>query len=251
MDAKGAGEALTGKKPRRSKKAPTTAEVFRRKRQRLQMNLPAWLRPKVNFLTAVENYDTFFRRIAEIFPETDPRYRLIERAYQTAKDEFGKRNIFRSDGTRYFEHLRAVALILIVYLRVRDAEMIAAALLHDLVEDLRPVWTVARVRREFGDRVAELVYWLTKPQFGKRFRTEAEVDRKYHRMLQDAPRDAVIIKLADRLHNLITLWKQRRERMRAKISETRDFILPLAEKHLVLIHEIEDVLGVAEKRYGF
>jgi guanosine-3',5'-bis(diphosphate) 3'-pyrophosphohydrolase len=232
----------------------TKPRPLRRKKRakaRPRLNLPSWMREKVKFLMATENRETFFARIGEIFPETDPRYRLIARAYETAKDEFGKRKIFRSDGTRYFEHLRAVALILIVYLRVRDAEMIAAALLHDLVEDLRPAWSIARVRREFGDRVAELVYWLTKPEQGKRYPTKEEVDRKYHRSLRDAPRDAAIIKLADRLHNLITLWQQEWERMRDKVSETRDFILPLAEKHTILIHEIEDILRIVEKRYGF
>ena len=232
-------------KPRRSRRRNPPRKIPGR------LNLPGWMKEKVSFLLATENRETFFQRIGDIFPETDPRYRLIDHAYQTAKDEFGKKKIFRSDGTRYFEHLRAVALILIVYLRVRDAEMIAAALLHDLVEDLRPAWSIARVRREFGDRVAELVYWLTKPEVGKRYRTEEEVDRKYHRSLRDAPRDAAIIKLADRLHNLITLWKQEWGRMQDKVSETRDFILPLAEKHTILIHEIEDILRIVERRYGF
>jgi guanosine-3',5'-bis(diphosphate) 3'-pyrophosphohydrolase len=212
-------------------------------------NLPQWLRPKLKFLLSkAENRTSFFERIAEIFPPTDERYLLIEKAYNMAKDAF--RNVKRDEGVRYFEHLRAVALILIVYLRVRDADLIAATLLHDIVEDIEG-WTNERVAREFNPRVALFVYWVTKPKLGGRFKTKDDVDRKYHRMLRDAPREGILIKAPDRLHNLITMWNQDKERMRRKVSETKDFILPLLEKHQILIHEIEDVLKLIESRYGF
>ena len=114
----------------------------------------------LRFLKEAENRETFFRRIALIFPTLDPRYRLIERAYNDAKEAF--RGIQRESGERYFEHIRAVALIVVDYLRVRDADLIVAALLHDIVED-RDDWTIARVQDEYGERVALLVEYLSKP----------------------------------------------------------------------------------------
>lgn len=209
-------------------------------------NMPSWLAPKLKFLVSgAENREKFFDRIAEIFPRTDPRFKLIDRAYDVAKEAF--RQHVRDGGERYFEHLRATTLILIVYLRVRDADMIAAMLLHDIVEDVRG-WSVARVAREFNERIASYVYWLTKPKLGGRFKTRDEVDRKYHRQLREAPREAVVMKCCDRLHNLITMWGQDEGRMRRKVSETRDFIIPLCEDHQILIHEIEDVLRIIERR---
>jgi (p)ppGpp synthase/HD superfamily hydrolase len=112
----------------------------------------------LEFLKAAENRESFFRRIALIFPTLDPRYRLIERAYNDAKEAF--RGVNREGGERYFEHIRAVALIVIDHLRVRDADVIVAALLHDIVED-RDDWTVDRVQDAYGERVALLVEYLS------------------------------------------------------------------------------------------
>jgi (p)ppGpp synthase/HD superfamily hydrolase len=77
---------------------------------------------------------SFFGVVERYYPKGSSDYFLIESAYNTAKDAF--RDGVREGGERYFEHLRAVALILMVYLRVRDANVIAAALLHDIVEDI-------------------------------------------------------------------------------------------------------------------
>ena len=102
---------------------------------------------RMEFLKAAENRETFFKRISYFFPTLDPRYKLIEKAYNAAKDAF--RGVFRDDNeTRYFEHIRAVTLILVDYLRVKNYEIIVAALLHDIVEDV-PSWTIERVRAEF------------------------------------------------------------------------------------------------------
>jgi len=209
------------------------------------LHLPTWLQERYSFLARAENHRTFFDRVGEIFPPTDERYKLIEKAYETARKEF--REVKRDTGEPYMSHLRSVSLIILVDLRNRNANIIAGGLLHDLVEDI-PGWSRERIHQEFNENVAELVWWVTKPS-GPRFKTPEEIDRKYHRKLADAPRDAAIIKLADRLHNLVMLWGQDVERMHRKVSETRDFILPLAEKHGVLIHELEAVLSLIEERH--
>lgn len=197
---------------------------------------------KMTFLSAAENRASFFKRIETIFPKSDPRSRAIERAYNMAKDAF--RGISRKGGGRYFEHLRAVALILIDWLRVKDYEIIVAALLHDIVEDI-PSWDVKRVEREFGHKVAFLVDWMTKPPAIDISKKEAE--RIYHNNFKRAPREFFLIKLADRLHNLTTMWSYSLERRIRKINETKRYYLPYAERELILLHELEEAIENLEK----
>jgi GTP pyrophosphokinase len=194
----------------------------------------------MEFLSAAENRASFFRRVALYYPTLDWRYKLIEQAYNDAKDAF--RGKYRDDQkTRYFEHIRAVALILLDYLRIRDYELIIAALLHDIVEDI-PSWTIERVRVKYGERVALYVQYLTKPS-KEEYPDRDERELVYHTRFDAAPREFFIIKLADRLHNLLTLYACTPEKQARKVAETRRFYLPHAEKHLILMHEIEDALA--------
>ncbi len=196
----------------------------------------------MEFLTAAENRESFFKRISYFFPALDPRYKEIERAYNTVKDAF--RGKYRDDGkTRYFEHIRAVVLILIDYLRVKNHHVIIAGLLHDIVEDT-PSWTIDRVRLEFGEEVALLVEYMTKPE--KTTASKKERDAIYHFRFRSAPREFFLIKLADRLHNVLTLWNCTLEKRRRKIEETRMHYLPYAEEHMILYHELEQALSLLE-----
>ncbi len=194
------------------------------------------------FLAEAENRELFFKRIGQFLPSFDPRYREIERAYDYAKDAF--REIYREGGERYFEHLRAVALILIEYLRVRDHELIIAALMHDIVED-KAEWTIERVAKEFGRRVATLVQYLSKPDDAE-IPDKHEQEEVYHARFRFAPREFFLIKLADRLHNLLTLDKRPREKRIAKVEETRRYYMPYAEQECILIQELEHALALAE-----
>jgi (p)ppGpp synthase/HD superfamily hydrolase len=183
---------------------------------------------------------SFFEVVDRFFPRGSAEYQLIERAYSTAKDAF-REKYREGSGERYFEHLRAVALILMVHMRIRDANVIAAALLHDIVEDIKN-WSQDRVAVEFNRSVAQLVWWVTKPDV-LIFNGDKEArNRAYHQNLNRAPREALMIKLADRLHNLITLWGVDEDKQRRKVRETQDFYLSLAEKEVILIHEIEQAL---------
>jgi GTP pyrophosphokinase len=222
----------------------------KRKPPPLRFNLPVELKEKLGFLLSkAEDSKAFFARIGKIYPPMDKRYKLIKDAYDTARKAF--RDKKREGGGRYFEHLRAVTLILLVFMRERNAKVIAAALLHDIVEDIDG-WSIERVEREFGKKVAKYVWWVTKPSISEEYPTKLDVDRKYHLNLRYAPRNAIAIKLADRLHNCITMWGQDRERMQRKVAETRDFILPIAEEHMLTgIHALQSVLKLIEKRYKF
>lgn len=198
---------------------------------------------KIDFLEQVENRATFFKRVSCLFPTLDGRYKLIEKAYDDAKNAF--RGVKREGGGRYFEHLRAVALILMEYLRVKDHELIIVALLHDIVEDC-PEWTVERVSVEYGERVALLVEFMSKPNVEDFDGDKEARNHMYHSRFESAPREFFLIKLADRFHNLITLWKCTKEKKLRKIAETKEHYLPYAEKHLILLHEIEDALYALE-----
>jgi len=191
-------------------------------------------------LETKKNRESFFSVVGRYFPRFSDDYKLIEQAYNTAKDAF--RNQSREDGERYFEHLRGVAIILMAYLRVRDANVIVAALLHDIAEDI-PGWDEGRLALEFNQTVAVLVWWISKPSLEK-FEGDKEArNRAYHQNLHRAPRESLLIKLADRLHNLLTLWGCSEEKQRRKITETQDFYLSIAEDQVVLIHEIEAAIN--------
>lgn len=183
---------------------------------------------------------SFFNIVERYFPKGGADYVLIERAYSTAKDAF--RSEVREDGERYFEHLRAVALILMVYMRVRDANVIVAGLLHDIVEDIKH-WSQERLAMEFNQDVGELVWWVSKPPVEKFGDNKEARNRAYHQNLRRAPRRSILIKLADRLHNLLTLWGCDEEKQRRKVVETQDFYLPIAEDEFVLIHELEAAIN--------
>jgi len=180
--------------------------------------------------------EAFFRLVGRHFPRRSPEYLSIEKAYNTAKDAF--RGEVREGGERYFEHLRAVTLIVMEILRVRKPEIIIAALLHDIIEDIAG-WSQDRVALEFGHEVSQLVWWVTKPCVSEYDNDEEARNRAYHQQLGAARREAVLIKLADRLHNVTTLWSTSEEKQRRKVRETQDFYLLLAEKHIILIHELE------------
>ncbi|MDI6777973.1 MAG: HD domain-containing protein [Patescibacteria group bacterium] len=194
-----------------------------------------------SILESAKDRQSFFKIIASIYPKLDWRYKLIEKAYNDAKDAF--REIKRESGERYFEHLRAVALILMLYLRVRDYRLIVAGILHDIVEDI-PSWTITRVEAEYGEEIALLVEWISEPK--DIFPDKDECKRVYHSRFAEAPRDLFIIKMPDRFHNMLTLWSCSKEKKRRKIEETKRYYLPYAEKHLILLHELEAAIEELE-----
>lgn len=202
--------------------------------------------PGFEFLQAVENRESFFKRVNYFFPKYSHQYKLIERAYNINKDAF--REEFRDEGIRYFEHLRAVALIQMDYLRIKDPVIIAAGLSHDLVED-RAEWTEERVAKVLGEQVAELVGWVTKLP-SEQFESKEQRNIIYHEKLFYAPREAVLIKLPDRVHNLSTLESCSLEKQKRKVEETKLYYLPLAEKEIILIHELEALIQYYENQFA-
>ncbi len=158
---------------------------------------------------------------------------LIRKAYEFSdKAHAGQK---RQSGEPFVEHCLEVAFILAE--QHMDSTTIAAGLIHDVVEDTPA--TIEDVRENFGDEIAELVDGVTKlgsVRYASREEQQAEYFRK---MLLTMARDirVILIKLADRLHNMRTLEHLPPEKRRRIALETREVYSPLA--HRFGIHKIK------------
>jgi GTP pyrophosphokinase len=175
--------------------------------------------------TCKEDHESFMRRFRlKVRPKDIEK---IDYAYDMAK--YGHRNQFRESGARYFEHVRATAIILIDELGITDIEIIISALLHDMLEDSF-LLTPERIKITFGDRVSMLVNMVSKPKKSdKRFTSDVERHRWYFEQVANSCVEAKLLKLADRLQNMRTLSSCSLEKQRRKIRETEEIYLPLIE----------------------
>ncbi len=202
----------------------------------------------------VAKYNTpekFLKRVSLYFPTGSGEFKLIEKACLEMWRDFAVKGAMRKGGDVYAVHPLAVAIICLEHLRRRDdANLIVAALLHDNVEDLKSLgWTFERVASEYNDDVSDLVYWNTKPDAELLDGDKREVDKLYYERLRYAPRRAVYVRLVDRLHNLLTLSAMPLDNQKAKVLETWMHYLPVAEKHTILIHELEFAMMEAKLRW--
>lgn len=151
---------------------------------------------------------------------------LVQRAYDFAKK--AHTNQKRASGEEYFIHPCTVAEILVGL--GLDAATVAAAFLHDVIEDT-PV-SEGDIKKEFGEEVLELVVGVTKLDkihFNSREEEQAENFRKiFVAMAKDIR--VIIIKLADRLHNMRSLNFLSKERQLRMARETLDIYAPLAHR---------------------
>ena len=182
--------------------------------------------------------EDLIRRIRKYHPEDDMD--LVRRAYQYAEKAHEHQK--RKSGEPYFSHPCAVAVILTDLML--DATTIAAGLLHDCVEDVDGV-TQETIRQEFGQEVELLVDGVTKLSqlnFASREEAQAETLRKMFLAMAKDIR-VVLIKLADRLHNMRTLKYQKPERQIPIARETLDIYAPLAHRMGVytIKWELEDL----------
>jgi GTP diphosphokinase / guanosine-3',5'-bis(diphosphate) 3'-diphosphatase len=150
----------------------------------------------------------------------------IVAAYQLAEE--AHRGQKRASGESYVSHSVEVALILAQF-RL-DTASIVAGLIHDVVEDTQ--YTLADIRERFGQEVSSIVDGVTK--IGKvRFRSHTERQAEnYRKLLLSMAEDArvILIKLADRLHNMRTLRHLPPEKQRRVALETREIYAPLAHR---------------------
>ena len=160
-------------------------------------------------------------------PLTDEDKKLIRSAFDTAVDAHKDQR--RKSGEAYIFHPIAVAKIVASEIGL-DATSIAAALLHDVVEDTS--YTRDDLERMFGETVAKIVDGLTKISSLKKDKDvslQAENFRKMLLTLNDDIR-VIIIKIADRLHNMQTMDAMRRDKQLKIASETLYIYAPLAHR---------------------
>ena len=151
---------------------------------------------------------------------------MIDRAYRFSAD--AHRGQKRRSGHAFISHSVAVARILLDH--HMDSVTIAAALLHDTVEDSDVL--IDDIREQFGDEVGEIVDGLTKiSSLNFRSSTEEQVEN-YRKLLLSIAKDArvIIVKLADRLHNMRTLEHLPADRRESIARETRELYAPLAHR---------------------
>jgi guanosine-3',5'-bis(diphosphate) 3'-pyrophosphohydrolase len=131
----------------------------------------------------------------------------------------------RPTGAPYVEHLLEALEVLVRGAGVSDPDVLCAAVLHDVVEDTP--CTIAGVRAAFGDRIAEIVSWVTIPD-AREGTDKKAVKEAYLKRLADAPDDAILVKLADRASNVQTLRNLRPQKGREYYAQTVTYIMPLA-----------------------
>jgi GTP diphosphokinase / guanosine-3',5'-bis(diphosphate) 3'-diphosphatase len=178
-----------------------------------------------------EAFEQLLADVAEYNPNVDRD--LLERAYVFACEAHESQQ--RRSGEAFILHPLGVARILAA-LRYDDAT-IAAALVHDVVEDTET--SIEAVRTEFGDEIARLVEGVTKLtriHFASREQAQAE---NYRKMVMAMAEDyrVILIKLADRLHNMRTIEYLGKQKQLQKARETLEVYAPLA--HRLGIHSIK------------
>lgn len=174
-------------------------------------------------------YNPVLEPLLRIVRSNDPKIetatlRQIEQAYQVA--ERWHRGQKRKSGDPYITHPLAVTTILAEL--GMDPATLMAGLLHDTVEDTE--YGLEQLRRDFGDAVALLVDGVTKldrVKFGEA--AQAETVRKMVVAMAKDPR-VLVIKLADRLHNMRTMRYLKREKQEKKARETLEIYAPLAHR---------------------
>jgi GTP pyrophosphokinase len=182
-------------------------------------------------------FEDLLEKVRTANPEADTE--LLRRAYVFSAYEH--KGQVRRSGEPYLVHPLEVAEIL-ADLRL-DAVAIAAGLLHDVVEDTPN--TIERIRELFGDQVAHVVEGVTKIsalQFASSEERQAESFRKMLLAMVDDIR-VILVKLADRLHNMRTLHHLPEERRTRIAQETRDVYSPIAHRLGMskLKNELEDL----------
>lgn len=183
------------------------------------------IKPMKEFESQEKLYDELIASVRKYHPSTD--ISLIEKAYHVARD--AHEGQARKSGEPYIIHPLCVAIIL-AELEL-DKETIVAGLLHDVVEDT--VMTDEQIAQEFGDEVALLVDGVTKlgqlSYDADKVEVQAENLRKMFLAMAKDIR-VILIKLADRLHNMRTLKYMTPEKQKEKARETMDIYAPIAQR---------------------
>ena len=189
------------------------------------MSTSEHIRKMDDFVSPEILYDELINCVRKYHPSDD--ISMIEKAFRIAND--AHKGQVRKSGEAYIIHPLCVAIIL-AELEL-DKETIVAGLLHDVVEDT--VMTDEEIAREFNEEVALLVDGVTKlgqlSYDADKVEIQAENLRKMFLAMAKDIR-VILIKLADRLHNMRTLKYMKPEKQREKARETMDIYAPIAQR---------------------
>lgn len=177
------------------------------------------------------DYDVIVREAAEkVFISMEPRVserqlKQLHDAFEFAREAHKEQK--RKSGEPYILHPISVALIAAEELKL-DTNSVTASFLHDVVEDTS--YTMKDIRERFGEDVAFLVNTVTK-QKKESYKTSKQVDN-YKQLLASMQYDirALMVKIADRLHNMRTLSSMRPDKQMKIAGETDYFYAPLANR---------------------
>ena len=176
-------------------------------------------------MTIEEQYDHLVETVRGYNPGAD--FAMIEKAYRYAAAHHGEQK--RKDGSPYVTHPIAVAQIVAEELHL-DSESIVAALLHDCIEDTDA--TYEDIAKEFSPTIANLVEGVSKLTRVVYTTKEEEQMENLRKMLMAMAKDirVILIKIADRAHNMRTMEYQSKEKQRQKSLETMEIYAPIAHR---------------------
>ena len=182
-----------------------------------------------------------FNKLTDLMKDQKSKYDLegIRKALDFCIVSHGDQK--RLSGEPFYMHPYSVALILVKL--GMDSECIEAALLHDVVEDTEV--TLEQIKKEFGQGVAELVDGVTKLGKMPLVTHEQQLNENVRKMMMAMAEDirVIIIKLADRLHNMRTIDAQSDYKQREKALETLEIYAPIAHRLGIsaVKEELEDI----------
>ena len=172
--------------------------------------------------------DEMFQALIKKIGENCPGMNLerIRDAYEMAKSAHSGQ--LRKDGSPYVTHCVAAADITVDM--GMDEDSVVSALLHDVIEDTK--LTHADIARQFGSAVADIVEGVTKLTRVQYTSKEDEQMENLRKMLMAMSKDirVILIKIADRLHNMRTMAYQSPEKQRSKSLETMEIYAPIAHR---------------------
>ncbi len=182
------------------------------------------LMPEDAVRESAPQYFALEEKLKKVHPNADV-YRVRDAYEFAAKAHAGQR---RKDGSAYVTHCIAAADISVDM--GLDEDSVVAALLHDVIEDT-PV-THEEVAKKFGDTVANLVEGVTKLTRVQLVSKEEAQMESLRKMLIAMSKDirVILIKMADRLHNMRTMQYQREDKQRSKSLETMEIYAPIAHR---------------------
>lgn len=177
------------------------------------------------------------RRLATIYGINSMAIRALDLIREEMCAEKGFK---RDNGTDYYNHCVDVANTLISF-GITDEDVICAALLHDIIEDVEGYRRIT-IARMFNENIARLVMLVTK-EHGVDYKQPEAINRYLEGILSDM--NAAAIKTADRMHNMMTLEEKSFEARYRKAMETKTYYLPFFKQSRYMYPRYENLFYAA------